>query len=494
MQLFMLQPIFPEIYITISALVLLIAGAFSKGKNTIVSSIAVAVLAVAIYMLATAIPEQKQVLWGMFAVDRFIIFGKILCLLGGMLALVFGRKWLDSEGEGKFEFPVLIMLSLVGMLLMLSSTNFLALYLGLELSSLSLYILAAFARDNLRSSESGLKYFVLGSLASGILLFGISLIYGFSGSIDFEQVGQILYKATAHNREEAMKLTTLPYGLVTGMVLVLVAFCFKVSAAPFHMWTPDVYEGAPTPVTAFFAVAPKISALLLLVRLLHEPFFEISSYWQQIIVFAAVASMLVGAFGALVQTNIKRLLAYSSIGHVGYILVGISTASQKGMFGVALYLALYLFMSMGMFGCVLLMRRKGEFLENISDLAGISKTNPYLAFCMAMFLFSMAGIPPLAGFFGKMYIFLAAVEAKMIVLAVTGLLFSVVSCFYYLKIVKTMYFDAPAQQGIAFDEPAEFGVAFALIICLIVTVLFFVFPAFIMNSADSAVLSLMGLL
>ena len=327
--------------------------------------------------------------------------------------------------------------------MMVSANDLIALYLGLELQSLSLYVLAAFRRDTLRSSEAGLKYFVLGALSSGMLLYGCSLIYGFLGATGFDAIAAAVGGGDSVARRR-----------VVGLVFLLAGLCFKVSAAPFHMWTPDVYEGAPTPVTALFSVAPKIAALALFIRVLMEPFGDLTDKWQQIIVVVAILSMAIGAFTAIVQENIKRLMAYSSIGHVGYALVGIATGTEEGVRAVLIYLAIYLFMNVGVFACILAMRQKGSAVENISDLAGFSKSRPLVAGIFAALMFSMAGIPPLAGFFGKFYVFMAAVNAGLVPLAVFGVLASVVGCYYYLRIVKVMYFD---EAGEDIGSPAAFG-------------------------------------
>jgi NADH-quinone oxidoreductase subunit N len=367
---------------------------------------------------------------------------------------------------------VLMLFSLLGGMLMVSANDLLALYVGLELSSLPLYVLAAISRDSLKSTEAGLKYFVLGALASGMLLFGISLVYGFAGTTGFEPLAQLLKDHSAPSS-----------GLVVGLVLIVTALCFKVSAAPFHMWTPDVYEGAPTPVTAFFSIVPKLAALALFTRVLIQPFGALLTEWRQIIVFVSVASMATGALGALMQTNIKRLLAYSSIGHIGYALIGLATGSSDGVSSILIYFTLYVFMSAGAFACVLMMNTGGVAVESIGDLAGLSRTRPRMAFALAVFMFSMAGIPPLAGFFGKLYVFLAALKAGLVGLAVFGVLASVVACYYYLKVVKIMYFDEPAQT---FDTDVPSGTRIALALCATVTILFIMIPAPLVSGAQRA--------
>jgi len=368
---------------------------------------------------------------------------------------------------------VLMLFALVGMLFMVSANDLMSLYMGMELSSLALYVLASFNRDSLKSTEAGIKYFVLGALASGLFLFGASLVYGFSGTTNFNLLAEAI--------------TSQPQaspGLLTGFVLIAVAFCFKVSAAPFHMWTPDVYEGAPTPVTAYFSIVPKIAALALLARLLCDPFHAMHAAWQQIIIVASLASMLVGAFGALGQKNIKRLLAYSSIGHVGYLLAGLATGTVSGVAAVLLYLSLYLLMSAGAFACIMMMKKNNEYVEEIYDLSGLSRTHPRMAFALALFMFSMAGIPPLAGFFGKMYIFLATLESGLFALAIIGGLASVVACFYYLKVVKVMYFDEPLPTSL--DTKPSRPLILVTVLCASITLLFFLSPAPLVHYARAA--------
>ena len=396
---------------------------------------------------------------------------KVLVLIGSALAIVMSLTFNEREALDRFEFPIVVLFATLGMLMMVSANDLIALYLGLELQSLSLYVLAAFRRDTLRSSEAGLKYFVLGALSSGMLLYGCSLIYGFLGATGFDAIA-----AAVGGGDPSL-------GVVVGLVFLLAGLCFKVSAAPFHMWTPDVYEGAPTPVTALFSVAPKIAALALFVRVLMEPFGDLTDKWQQIIVVVAILSMAIGAFTAIVQENIKRLMAYSSIGHVGYALVGIATGTEEGVRAVLIYLAIYLFMNVGVFACILGMRQKGSAVENISDLAGFSKSRPLVAGIFAALMFSMAGIPPLAGFFGKFYVFMAAVNAGLVPLAVFGVLASVVGCYYYLRIVKVMYFDE-AGEDMDRPLPSEIGVVAGL--SAAVVVLFVVVPWTITDFAGGA--------
>jgi NADH-quinone oxidoreductase subunit N len=366
---------------------------------------------------------------GAFISDPFAHFMKIVTLIGSVVTLVMSVGFAKAEKFDKFEFPVLILMATLGMLLMISANNMLALYMGLELQSLSLYVIAAINRDSVRSTEAGLKYFVLGALSSGMLLYGISLIYGFTGHTGFADIAA------------AMSGSDRNIGLVFGLVFVLAGLAFKISAVPFHMWTPDVYEGAPTPVTAFFAAAPKMAAMALIVRVVVGAFEPALIDWQQIIVFVAIASMLLGAFAAIGQRNIKRLMAYSSIGHMGYALVGLSAGTLDGVKGVAIYMLIYLVMTLGAFACILAMRRKDGNVEQIDDLAGAISTNPFMATVLTVLMFSLAGIPPLAGFWAKWYVFLAAIQANLYTLAVIGVLASVVGAYYYLRVIKIMWFD-----------------------------------------------------
>jgi NADH-quinone oxidoreductase subunit N len=370
----------------------------------------------------------------------------------------------------------------VGMMMMVSANDLISLYIGLELQSLSLYVIAAFRRDTLRSTESGLKYFVLGALSSGMLLYGSSLVYGFAGTTNFNTLAEILQQAAQAGQAPSI-------GLIVGVVFVIAGLAFKVGGVPFHMWTPDVYEGAPTPVTAFFASAPKIAAMALFVRVLMGPFADLVDQWQQVVVAISLLSMVLGALAAISQTNIKRLMAYSSIGHVGYALIGLAAGTEAGVRGLAVYMAIYLFMNLGTFAVILCMRQKDRMVENIDDLRGLSRTHPLMALAMGIFMFSMAGIPPLAGFFSKLYVFLAAIEAGLYTLAVVGVLSSVVGAFYYLRIVKLMYFDEPAES---FDQP--FGREMSLIMGAAgaITLLFFVFPSPIVAGAEAAAASLLA--
>ncbi len=429
----------PEIVLAMLAAAFLMVGAFAKSEAfKLVQGLAIAALVFAALLVVYDTGEGKQMAFaGGFVVDDFARVMKVLALLGAAVTIVLSGKFLPRVGMGKFEYPILVMLASVGMMMMISANDLISLYMGLELQSLSLYVVAAINRDNAKSSEAGLKYFVLGALSSGMLLYGASLVYGFTGTTTFSGIA------------EALAANGSSLGILFGLVFVIAGLCFKVSAVPFHMWTPDVYEGAPTPVTAFFASAPKVAAMALFTRTMVGPFNHIVQDWQQILVFVSILSMTLGAFAAIGQNNIKRLLAYSSIGHMGFALVGLAAGTQEGVSGVVIYMLIYSLSTLGVFACVLAMRRQGLQVENISDLAGVGRTNKALAFVLSMLMFSLAGIPPLAGFFGKLFVFMAAVKAGLWFLAILGVIASVVGAYYYLRIVKIIYFDEPAP---AFDK------------------------------------------
>jgi NADH-quinone oxidoreductase subunit N len=433
----------PELFLAAVTALLLIYGVVRGETSTafvsVSTSLALLVTAVLLFM-----PYREGTAFAsLFIVDRLTTTMKALVLVGAAITVLMSRTYFEDVKAWRFEYPLLVALATLGMMLMISANDLMALYVGLELQSLALYVVAAFQRDSVRSTEAGVKYFVLGSVASGMLLFGASLIYGFCGGTAFVEISRALIDGRGGE-----------IGTVIGLVFVVAGLAFKVSAVPFHMWTPDVYEGAPTPVTALFAVAPKIAAVSLLVSVLMGPFKPLFEQWQQIIVVASVLSMALGAFAALRQQNIKRLMAYSSIGNVGYILLGLASGSEKGIQAVVFYLAIYLVMTLGVFATILLMKRRGVMVEGVNDLAGLGRTHPMMAFALLLFMFSLAGIPPLAGFWGKLYIFMAAVEAKLYWPAVLGVLASVVASYYYLRIVKVMYFDEPGE---ALDQPV-FGV------------------------------------
>ena len=468
-----LLPVLPEIVLAVGAMALLMLGAYGGPKTTGPVTVLAVILLVAVGVLELTLPAGRLVTFGgSFIVDDFARFMKVLAVIGSAVTLILSREFLEHQSRRIFEYAILVLLSTLGMFVLISAGDLIMLSLGLELMSLALYVVAASNRDNARSTEAGLKYFVLGALSSGMLLYGASLIYGFTGTVTFTGI--------------AAAATTGSIGIVFGLVFLLAGLCFKVSAVPFHMWTPDVYEGAPTPVTAFFASAPKVAAMAVFTRVALTAFPGITLQWQQVVVFVSIASMVLGSFAAIGQTNIKRLMAYSSIGHMGFALVGLAAGTAEGAQGVLVYLAIYVAMTLGSFAIILTMKRDGQPLEKISDFAGLSRTNPMLAFFFAMFLFSLAGIPPLAGFFAKFYVFIAAIKAGLFVLAVVGVLASVVGAYYYLTIVKLMYFDEP--KGAL--DPMRVELRTVLAVTGIFNVLFFVYPGPLVSAASFAAKSL----
>lgn len=469
-----LGPALPEIVMALGAIAMVLYGAIQGERST--RALEIAALALLALALVVVLRGEGRVVTfnGAFVADGFARFMKVLTLIGAAAAIVLSADFLRRDGAMRFEFPVLIVLATVGMMMMISASDLIGLYVGLELQSLALYVVAAFDRDNPKSTEAGLKYFVLGALSSGMLLYGSSLVYGFTGTVSYAGIA------------EAVKGGHAGIGLIFGLVFIAAGVAFKISAVPFHMWTPDVYEGAPTPVAAFFASAPKMAAMAMTVRVFVGAFPGALHDWQQIIVFMAIASMALGAFAAIGQSNIKRLLAYSSIANMGYALVGLAAGTVAGVQGVMTYMAIYLATTLAAFACVLLMSRDGKPVEDIAELSGLSRTNPWMAFALSMMMFSLAGIPPLAGFWAKWYVFLAAIDAKLYTLAVVGVVTSVVGAYYYLRIVKVVYFD---EARPAFDK-GDVGVRAVLAIsALFVLVLSFV-PAPLFNSAAAAAKSL----
>ena len=467
-----LLPVLPELVLAAGAMALLMLGAFRGGQTTsLVTGLAVVLLAITGALVLWLPGGKLTTFGGSFIFDDYARFLKILALLGSGVTLILSRGYLAEQAK-IFEYAILVTLSTVGMMVLISAADLIMLYLGLELMSLALYVVAASHRDDTKSTEAGLKYFVLGALSSGMLLYGASLIYGFTGTVSFAGIAA---EAKGGN-----------IGLLFGLVFLLVGLCFKVSAVPFHMWTPDVYEGAPTPVTAFFASAPKVAAIAVFTRVALTAFPGIVPQWQQIIVFVSIASMALGSFAAIGQKNIKRLMAYSSIGHMGFALVGLAAGTEQGAQGVLVYIAIYVAMTLGTFAIILAMKRNGQAVETISDFSGLSRTNPMLAFFFAMFLFSLAGIPPLARFFEKFYVFLAAIKAGLFTLAVIGVVTSVVGAFYYLTIIKVMYFDEPKEAM----EPMRVELRVVLAVAGIFNLLFFVYPAPLVSAATAAAKSL----
>jgi NADH-quinone oxidoreductase subunit N len=467
----------PEYILALGGMVLLLAGvSVGQGVPRLFSYLAMAVLAAAGIAVCAGCGDGRLVAFnGALVVDDFARFVKVLAIIGAILVLVMADGHAGRAKLGRFEFPVLVVFAVLGMMLMISANDFIALYMGMELQSLALYVLASFDRDNLKSTEAGLKYFVLGALSSGMMLYGITLIYGFAGATGFPMVAAAVHAGG------------VSIGLTFGLVFLITGLAFKVAAVPFHMWTPDVYEGAPTPITAFFSASPKIAAIALFVRTMMTAFPDASIAWGQIIVFISLMSMALGSVAAIGQNNFKRLMAYSSIGHMGYVLVGLAADSPAGVQGVLIYLAIYLATNIGVFVCILAMRRGNVMVENISDLSGLAQTRPGFAFALAMLMFSLAGIPPLAGFFAKFYVFLAAIQAGLYPLAVAGVVASVVGAYYYLRIVKLMYFDAPAAP---FEPRMERGLGLLLVGSTVFNLFFVVGAEPLVTSASVAAAAL----
>ena len=453
-----LAPAYPEMIVAIGAVILLLLGVvLNKERSPLVSILAI-VLLLGTAILVMAQPADGVIFNGTFIADSFARYMKVLVLGGAAFSLMLALPHAVENGTHKFEYSILVLLATLGMMAMVSANDLMSLYVGLELQSLALYVLAAIKRDDPKATEAGLKYFVLGALSSGMLLYGASLIYGFTGHTNLQEI--VLAIA---NQGRSI-------GLIFGVVFLLAGVAFKISAVPFHMWTPDVYEGAPTPVTALLATAPKVAAMALMVRLVMDTFQPIAHDWQQIVIFLSIASMVLAAFAAIGQKSIKRLIAYSSIGHVGFALVGLSSGTAGGIEGVAIYMAIYVAMTVGLFACVLSLRTADGYVETIDDMAGAAQSRPFVAAIMAVMMFSLIGMPPLAGFFAKWHVFLAAIDSQLYVLAVIGVLASAVSAFYYLRVVKTMYFDEPVRQFAA--VPGELNIIMAISGFLIVTYYF----------------------
>ena len=454
--------IIPEIFISLSVMFLLILGVFKKNSFELIHNLSIIVLLITgVIVFNETLDIEKILLFnGSVVIDYLSSFMKIITLLAAFIVLAISKNYLDNFKISKIEYPILILSSVLGMMVMISSNDLIVFYMGLELQSLALYVLATFNRNNLKSSEAGLKYFVLSALSSGLLLYGCSLIYGFSGSTNFEII--------------ASQLNSNEYALTFGIVFILVGLAFKISAVPFHMWAPDVYEGSPTTVTLFFTMVPKIAALTVFIRFLYVPFLELIDQWQMILVFLSIASMLFGAIAAIGQKNIKRLIAYSSIGHIGYALAGVASASNDGIQSSVIYLTIYIVMNLGFFSCLLMLRRNDNYYESIDDLSGLSKNHPILSFSLLVILFSLAGIPPLAGFFAKFYIFKAVIEQSMYFLAIVGLLSTVIAAFYYLRIIKIIYFDPEKEK---YDQDHSPWLKFSLILSTLLILFYFISPS-----------------
>ncbi|MBI1208262.1 MAG: NADH-quinone oxidoreductase subunit NuoN [Azospirillum sp.] len=475
-------PALPELFLAVSTMALLMFGVFgSDGTARLVGQIAVVVLLCTGLLVIGHGTERAVTFNGMFVMDGFGAYMKVLVLIGSALSIILAQGYAEREHMNRFELPVLMLFATLGMLLMVSANDLISLYVGLETQSLALYVVAAFRRDHAKSSEAGLKYFVLGALSSGLLLYGASLIYGFGGTTQFDRIAGLIAASP-----------TPPVGVVVGMVFAVAGLAFKISAVPFHMWTPDVYEGAPTPVTAFFAAAPKVAAVALILRLLDGPFGHMVEQWSQVIFALSLASMVLGSFAAIQQTNIKRLMAYSSIANMGFALLGLAAGTEQGTRGVVVYMTIYMVMTIGTFAVILCMKQHGRMVEDIRQLAGLSRSHPLMALGTAIFMFSLAGIPPLAGFFGKLYVFLAVIEAaakhsELYILAVFGVLSSVVGAFYYLRVVKLIYFDDPIET---FDRQSDDSIAAVLVGTGLFTMFFFAFPVPVLNGAAAAAAAL----
>ena len=454
--------IFSEIFISLSIMFLLILGVFKKDSSTLIHNISLIILLITtVIIFNETIEIEKMFLFGdSIVIDYLSSFMKMITLLTAFIVLAISKTYLKVFKISKIEYPILILSSVLGMMVMISSNDLIVFYMGLELQSLALYVLATFNRNSLKSSEAGLKYFVLSALSSGLLLYGCSLIYGFSGSTNFDTI--------------ASELNSNEYALTFGIVFILVGLAFKISAVPFHMWAPDVYEGSPTTVTLFFTIVPKIAALTVFIRFLYVPFLNLIDQWQMILVFLSIASMLFGAIAAIGQTNIKRLIAYSSIGHIGYALAGLTSVSNEGIQSSIIYITIYVIMNLALFSCLLMMKRNNEYYENIDDLSGLSKNHPLLSLSLLIILFSLAGIPPLAGFFAKFYIFKAVIEQSMYFLAIVGLISTVIAAFYYLRIIKIIYFDPEIEK---YDQDHSPWLKFSLAFSTILILLYFISPS-----------------
>ena len=450
----------PEVFLSLSIFSLLMIGVFVKNSFNLIYKLSIFLIFLLILIVLNTDNETIKIFKESFVSDNFSLFAKLLILISSFFILIISKKYIVDIKNNKFEYPIIVLLSILGMFFMVSSNDLILFYLGLELQSLSLYILASIDRDNLKSSEAGIKFFVLSALSSGLLLYGCSLLYGFTGSTNFEVI--------ASNTVD----TTI--GIIFAMVFILVGLAFKVSAVPFHMWTPDVYEGSPTSVTSFFSVVPKVAGIVIFIRFMYLPFQEILDQWKYILVFISIASMILGAVAAIGQNNIKRLIAYSSIGHIGYAIAGMTPGTENGFKSTLIYISIYAVMNIGVFACIFLMKRNGKYIEDIQELSGASKNHPLMSLSLLIILSSLAGIPPMAGFFAKFYVFMAVIESGMFTLAVIGLVTTVVSAFYYIRIIKIMYFDDPKKP---FEELKDFGIYGSLIVSCIFLVSFFLYPS-----------------
>ena len=456
----LIQYLIPEVFLSLSIFSLLMIGVFVKNSFNLIYKLSIFLIFLLILIVLNTDGETIKIFKESFVSDNFSLFAKLLILISSFFILIISKKYIVDIKNNKFEYPIIVLLSILGMFFMVSSNDLILFYLGLELQSLSLYILASIDRDNLKSSEAGIKFFVLSALSSGLLLYGCSLLYGFTGSTNFEVIASNTADSTI--------------GIIFAMVFILVGLAFKVSAVPFHMWTPDVYEGSPTSVTSFFSVVPKVAGIIIFIRFMYLPFQEILDQWKYILVFISIASMILGAVAAIGQNNIKRLIAYSSIGHIGYAIAGMTPGTENGFKSTLIYISIYAVMNIGAFACIFLMKRDGKYIEDIQELSGASKNHPLMSLSLLIILSSLAGIPPMAGFFAKFYVFMAVIESGMFTLAVIGLVTTVVSAFYYIRIIKIMYFDDPKKP---FEQLKDFGIYGSLIVSCIFLVSFFLYPS-----------------
>ena len=464
-----LNLIIPELFLTTSIMILLMLGVFYKNSFNLIFKLSMIVLlATFILLFNHSVDTSAKLFNNSYTIDYLSLFMKALTLVACIFVMLSSFDYIKLIGINKIEYPILILSATLGMMIMISSYDLIVFYMGLELQSLSLYVLVSFNRDSLRSTEAGLKYFVLSALSSGLLLYGCSLIYGFSNSTNFDLIAQ--------------NIDQFNTGSIFGIVFILVGLAFKVSAVPFHMWAPDVYEGSPTSVTAFFAIVPKVAALTVFIRFLYVPFINLVDQWQMIIIFISLASMILGAVAAIGQTNLKRLMAYSAIGHMGYALAGLATGSNEGIQSTVIYLSIYLLMNLGIFSCIFMMKRKDIFYEDIQDLSGLSKNHPIISVCLLVLLFSLAGIPPLAGFFAKFYVFMAVIKVEMYTLAIIGLITTVISAFYYLRIIKIIYFDDPKE---IFEIDKNLGLKVSLFLSTIIILIYFIYPSLLIDMVSN---------
>ena len=464
-----LNLIIPELFLTTSIMILLMIGVFYKNSfNLIFKLSTIILLATFILLFNHSVDTSAKLFNNSYTIDYLSLFMKALTLVACIFVMLSSFDYIKLIGINKIEYPILILSATLGMMIMISSYDLIVFYMGLELQSLSLYVLVSFNRDSYRSTEAGLKYFILSALSSGLLLYGCSLIYGFSNSTNFDLIAQ--------------NIDQFNTGSIFGIVFILVGLAFKVSAVPFHMWAPDVYEGSPTSVTAFFAIVPKVAALTVFIRFLYVPFINLVDQWQMIIIFISLASMILGAVAAIGQTNLKRLMAYSAIGHMGYALAGLATGSNEGIQSTVIYLSIYLLMNLGIFSCIFMMKRKDIFYEDIQDLSGLSKNHPIISVCLLVLLFSLAGIPPLAGFFAKFYVFMAVIKVEMYTLAIIGLITTVISAFYYLRIIKIIYFDDPKE---IFEIDKNLGLKVSLFLSTIIILIYFIYPSLLIDMVSN---------